>query len=148
MIAASIVLADFAEQDSVTGKAHILGAGWTITGPSAVPHAVVVFLKLSPDYMGQTLQVQLRLTDQAGQLVKIPSPTGEQEMEIVGQLQLKDSEDWQREVDAVDSVFSLNVAAIQLQPGHSYTWTADVDSKPVASTTFRVRLQEPDQPVT
>jgi hypothetical protein len=34
---ASIVLCDFAEQDQLGGKVHMLGAGWSLTGPVPSP---------------------------------------------------------------------------------------------------------------
>jgi hypothetical protein len=109
---AVIVLGDFAERDSTTGKVHILGAGWSVTGPQAAP--------------------------QAGQVVTVPGAAGVQRLEVTGQIEMAEPEGWEGSGD-LDAVFSVNVGPLQLQPGAAYSWHVDVDGKETATTGFRVR---------
>ena len=85
MMRAAIVLADFAETDSGTGKVHIIGAGWSVTGPMPGPHAVVAFIQVPADRVGDPIPVTLRLADPTGQLVEVQGPAGMQRLGGVSQ---------------------------------------------------------------
>lgn len=131
-----IVLCDFAEQD-LSGKIHMIGGGWSMTGPAPHPHGVVFFLKLSSSRLKSPVPVKLSLTDSQRQVVEVPGPAGPQRMEIEGQvapLGLRQPEDDDMEMDVA---LTVNVSALQLAPGR-YTWTAEVDGKDVTSTQFIV----------
>lgn len=84
MMRAAIVLADFAETDTGTGKVHIIGAGWSLTGPACRSG-------IHPDSSGpgegDPIPVMLRLANRAGQLVEAPGPAGMQRVEISGQVE-------------------------------------------------------------
>lgn len=136
MIRASILLADFAETDS-GGKVHILGAGWSVTGPQPAPHAVVVLIQIPPDRVGQPIPFTLRLTDRVGQVVEVQGPAGMQRMEIAGQVDSQEPEGWDHATD-ISAAVSANVI-LPLQAGQSYTWSIEVDGKDLASTDFQVR---------
>ena len=86
---ASIILADFAETDP-GGKVHILGAGWSVTGPQPGPQAVVGFLQVPPEQAGAAILFTLRLTDQAGAVVEVQGPAGMQPMEASDQVEIRE----------------------------------------------------------
>jgi hypothetical protein len=141
MMQAVIVLADFAEMDS-SGKVHILGAGWTFSGPTPSPHAVVVFLKIPADRTGSPIPVSLRLLDKARQVVAVPGPGGMQNLEISGQLELAEPDDeWDHPME-LQAAFPVNLGVLLLQPGR-YSWFVDVDGKEIASTDFTIRSSPP-----
>jgi hypothetical protein len=142
MMRASIVLADFAETDP-SGKVHILGAGWSATGPQLGPQAVVAFIQVPAEHGGGTISFTLRLADLLGNVVEVLGPAGMQPMELGGQVELREPEEWDRASD-LNAAFSVNVM-LPLPPGHSYTWSLEIDGKELASTTFYVRSVPPAQ---
>jgi hypothetical protein len=133
---ASLILADFAESDP-GGKVHILGAGWSVTGPQASPQAVVGFIQVPPDRVGNPIPFTLRLADRTGELVEVPGPAGMQRLEINGQVEVQEPQGWDRSTD-LNAAFAVNVL-LPLSPGQSYTWTLEIDGKDLAGTTFHIR---------
>jgi hypothetical protein len=147
VIRAAILLGDFAETDTGSGKVHIIGAGWSMTGPAPGPHAVVAFIQVPADRVeGGPIPVTLRLTDRAGQLVEVQGPAGMQRLELTGQVEMQVPEGWDHST-ALQAIFSVNLMGIPLQPGQSYTWSVEVDGKDLASTEFQVRSAPAAQPV-
>jgi hypothetical protein len=140
MMRASIVLADFAETDP-GGKVHILGAGWSVTGPQPGPQAVVGFIQVPPEQAGVAILFTLRLTDQEGEVVEVQGPAGMQRMEASGQVEMREPEGWGGSTD-LNAAFAINVM-LPLSPGQPYTWSLEVDGKDLASTTFYVRPSSP-----
>ena len=140
MMRASIVLADFAETDP-SGKVHIIGAGWSATGPQVGPQAVIGFIQVPAEHGAGTVSFALRLADLLGNLVEVPGPAGMQPMELSGQVEVQEPEEWDRASD-LNAAFSVNVL-LPLPQGHSYTWSLEVDGKELATSTFYVRSQPP-----
>jgi len=137
MIRASIILADFAESDP-GGKVHILGAGWSATGPQPSPQAVVGFLQVPPEEAGTAIAFTLRLTDRAGDLVEVQGPTGAVPLELSGQVEIRRPEEWD-EAAEISAAFSVSVTLLPLPQGQSYTWSLEVDGKELATASFYVR---------
>jgi hypothetical protein len=136
---AVIILGDFAETDIGTGKIHILGAGWSMTGPAPSPQAVIAFIQIPADRVGGApIPVTLRLVDQAGQLVEAQGPAGMQRVEITGQVETQEPEGWDHSTE-LQVNFATNLTGLPLQPGQSYTWSIEVDEKELASTQFQVK---------
>lgn len=52
-----LILCDAAQTDAATGKIHMLGAGWTITGSPTAPHAVALMIQVPWDRTNQKLPV-------------------------------------------------------------------------------------------
>lgn len=142
---ASIVLADFAESDS-GGKVHILGAGWSVTGPQPGPQAVVGFIHVPAEQAGAVIPFTLRLADQTGELVEVQGPAGMQRLEIGGQVEVREPEESDILAE-LTAAFAVNVV-LPLSPGQPYTWSLEVDGKDLASTTFYVRSVTPGSPGT
>ncbi len=144
---AAIVLGDFAETDATSGKVHIIGAGWSMTGPAPGPHAVVAFIQVPADRVEEgPIPVTLRLIDRAGQVVEVPGPAGMQRLEITGQVEMQVPEDWDHSTP-LQIAFAVNLMGIPLQPGQSYAWTIEVEEKELTSTEFQVRSVPATQPV-
>jgi len=137
---ASIILADFAETDA-SGKVHMLGAGWSITGPNTGPQAVAGFIQVPAAQSGSLIQFVLRLTDRSGEVVEAPGPAGMQRMEVTGQVEMRAPEGWDGATD-LNAAFAMNVV-VPLPQGQPYTWSLEVDGKDLASTTFYVRSNAP-----
>jgi hypothetical protein len=147
MMRAAIVLGDFAETDTGSGKVHIIGAGWSMTGPAPGPHAVVAFIQVPADRVEEgPIPFTLRLTDRAGQLVEAPGPAGMQRLEISGQVEMQVPEGWDHST-ALQAAFSANLMGLPLQPGQSYAWSIEVDGKDLGSTEFQVSPTPATHPV-
>lgn len=134
----ALILADFAESDSVTGKVHVLGAGWSVTGPAPSPQAIVAFLKVPPDRVREPIQFTVRLFEQGGQLVKVPGLGGMQPLEISGQIDMQIPSEWDNASD-LSASFSVNIGVLPLKPGSSYSWVVEIDGKEEARTGFLMR---------
>ena len=138
MTQATIILADFAEADS-SGKVHILGAGWSVTGPAPSPQAVAVFLKIPAERAGQPIPITLRLLDQSRNLVEVPGISGPQPLEIMGQIEARSPDTQWDPTHPLITTFVINILPMPLAPGGVYTWSCEVDGKEVCSTEFLVR---------
>src|ERR1700709_1063086 len=67
---ATLILCDAAQSDS-SGKLHMLGAGWSVTGTPTPPAAVAILMKIPWDRANEKLLLTLRLEDADGQPVII-----------------------------------------------------------------------------
>jgi hypothetical protein len=147
MMRAALLLADFAESDTGSGKVHIIGAGWSMTGPTPSPHAVVGFIQVPADRVQEgPIRFTVRLVDHAGQLVEVPGPAGMQRLEVSGQVEMQVPDDWDHSTE-LQATFSANFMGLALQPGQSYTWSLEIDGKELASTQFQVRAATASPPI-
>lgn len=121
-IEATVLLCDAAVGDP-TGKMHMLGAGWSITGTPTAPAAVVVLLKVPWDRAGGKLPVLLRLVDADGHPVTIDGRTVglRQEMAVGRRPEVQPGV-------PVDASFALNLGPMTLPPGR-YRWLLDIDEE-------------------
>ncbi len=139
MMRAALVLCDFAEVDVASGKVHMIGAGWTSTGPMPGPHSVVAFMPVPPDRVKDPLAITLRLLDKTGEVVAVPSLGGPQPVEIRGQVELAPAADWNG-TTPLSGIFSINLTMVlPLAAGQSYRWSLEIDGKEAATTEFYVR---------
>ena len=142
MIEASLILCDFAEQDPA-GKVHMLGAGWSLIGPGPQPHAVVFFIRTSPQK--GPVDITLRLLYADNQVVTMPGIAGQQRLEFPGQITLRSIPG--SPVDAEgQGAFAVNVGALPLSPGSKYSWVLEIEGKEEARTSFYVRESLSDPP--
>lgn len=147
MMRAALLIADFAESDTGSGKIHIIGAGWSTTGPTPSPHAVVGFIQVPADRVQEgPIRFTARLVDRAGQLVEVPGPTGMQRLEVSGQVEMQVPDDWDHSTE-LQAAFAANFMGLALQPGQSYTWSLEIDGKELASTQFQVRAATAPPPI-
>jgi len=139
---ASIVLCDFAEQDQLGGKVHMLGAGWSVTGPQPSPHAVVVLIKVGWNEANESHNFVVRLTDGDGTVVKVPSPAGTQAMEFTGDLEVGRPPGTPAGSE-IDATFVINLQPLPLAGGQRYTWRLHLGEQEAASESFFVRPVPP-----
>lgn len=137
----ALVLCDFAEID-LSGKAPILGAGWSVTGPEPGQHGIVAFIKVPPGRLGTPVPVTLRLLGPEQEVVEVPGVGGVQRLEISGQVEVREPEVWDGQSD-LTAMFTVNIGPLPLRPGTAYTWIVEVDGKETAETRFFVRPLRP-----
>jgi len=138
---ASLILCDYASPDPA-GKVHMLGAGWSLTGPQPSQHAVAAFIKVGWTEANEPHKLVLHLTDSDGNVVEVAGPAGKQRMEIQGNLEVGRPPGLPHGSE-IDATFSINLPLVPLTPGQRYTWVLEVDGDPVASEGFFVRALPP-----
>jgi hypothetical protein len=139
---ASLILCDFAEKDPVADKVHMLGAGWSLTGPQPAMQTVVALIKVGWNEANRPVDFVLRLTDGDGAVVHVPSPAGTQALEFTGRMEvgrppgiLEGSE--------IDASFVVPLQPLPLAPGQRFTWRLSFGDKEVAWESFYVRPLPP-----
>src|SRR5712692_1663566 len=152
---ACLFLSDYANADAAQ-KLNLLGGGWQVTVlmPSGLtgPQALVAMIEVPPKFAGTEFPVSLTLLDEAGEAVKMPTPTGGQEALRIAQIAKAETPNvpgvllhgkvWSR-VQVI-----LNFAnGLPLQPGQAYTWKLEIDGthNPQWAASFLVAA--PPQPV-
>jgi hypothetical protein len=135
---AALVLCDYAAQDIAGGKVHLMGAGWSVTGPMPTTHAVAAFVKVGWDEANEKHPLALRLLNSDGQVVTLPGPVGEQRIEFPGNLEVPRPAGIPHGSE-IDATFVVNVGALPLTPGQRYRWELEIDGEQRASEPFLVR---------
>jgi hypothetical protein len=139
---AHIVLCDSAQLDQGTGKMHMLGAGWTVTGPEVPPFSVVVFFQVPWEEAVGLHAFAIRLLDDDDRSV-VPAESREgKPIAFTGDLRLNpDSpllEESAKKVD-IHSAFAVNAPSLKIASGERYRWVVEVDGKEIGSMAFVVR---------
>ncbi len=135
---AALVLCDYAAQDVPGGKVHLMGAGWSVTGPMPTSHAVAAFVKVGWDEANLPHRLALRLMDSDGTTVSLPGLAGEQRIEFPGNLEVPRPAGLPHGSE-IDATFVVNVGALPLTPGQRYRWELEIDGEVIAAEPFLVR---------
>jgi hypothetical protein len=126
-----LILCDAAQTDA-SGKVHMLGAGWSVTGTPTAPSAVAVLLKIPWDRANEKLPLLLQLEDADGEPVTLAGGPVEMRSEIeVGRPPGLDPG------SPIDWAFPLSVQPMPLEPGR-YQWRLQVGSDEFTES-FQVR---------
>jgi hypothetical protein len=132
-IEAQMLLCDAAVADP-SGKLHMLGAGWSMTGSPTSPQAVAVLLKIPWDRANERLGLVLRLLDPDGRPVVVGTPDGGQEVTMSGDIEAG-RPPGVAPGSQLDAALAFNVPSLPLAPGR-YQWRLDV-----ADDTFTASFQ-------
>jgi hypothetical protein len=134
-IDATILLCDAASGDP-SGKMHMLGAGWSITGSPTAPCSVVVLLKVPWERADGKLPFVLRLVDADGHPVVIEGKAVgiRQELGIGRRAQVPAGV-------PIDASFNLNLGPMPLPAGR-YRWLLEIGEE-AASAGFTVVTKHP-----
>ncbi len=119
-----IILCDAAQADPATGKMHMLGAGWTITGTPTPPHAVALMIQVPWDRAHEKLAVRIELLDDDGKAIQVGPETASQAIAGEGELEVGRPPGI-KHGSPLSAVFALNVGSLPLEPGR-YQWRASV----------------------
>jgi hypothetical protein len=118
-----LILCDAAQSDPLTGKIHMLGAGWSTTMAPAT-HAVAVLIKVPWDRSNQRLHLTLELRTGDGEPVAFDTPNGRSVVRAEGDVEVGRPPGIPPG-SLLDASFALNVAPLPLSPGR-YEWHLDV----------------------
>ena len=144
---ATLLLADHAVV--ADGKLYINGGGWSVTGPGPMPSAIAVKLDVPWDRANRRLQLRLRLVDQDGDPVLLPSPEGPQPVLIEGEAEIGRPAGLLPGAD-VDFPLAFQIGPLPLAAGQRYEWVLDIDgeTRDEWRLTFSTRAVEPEGPAT
>jgi hypothetical protein len=133
-----LILCDAAVAEPGTGKVHMLGAGWSVTGSPTGQQAVAVLMKIPWDRANQPISFVLQLFDSDGHPVKIETPEGPQEVKLPGQVEVGRPAGVAAGSD-LDASLALNVPPLPLRPAR-YQWRFDISDQ-TFDVSFQVRQQ-------
>jgi hypothetical protein len=124
----TVLLADSGQSDA-SGKAHILGLGWTIIdAPTTQPMAVVVivqFDELTDSPAGQH-DIVLRLIDETGSPVEYPD--SQEAVVLRAAIELQNRIDNVPVEAPTTASLVVNIGpGLPLLPGQRYRWQAEID---------------------
>lgn len=126
---AVLILADAAQVDP-GGKAHMIGAGWTVTGPDMPPQAVVALIDVPWDATNQPHRIELRLLDADGQPVQVPGPTGEPQPLRLDQTVEVGRPPGVPSGTEIKVPLAINLGpGLPLTPGQRYRWQLDINGE-------------------
>lgn len=114
-----MLLADAAQ--AVNGKLFILGGGWSITGPDPTPSAIALKIEVPWDQTNRQHRLELRLLDEDGQPVMVPTTTGDRPVELSGDFEVGRPPGI-KPGTPIDVALALNIGPLPLQPGRGYVW--------------------------
>lgn len=137
-----MMLADSAQV--ADGKLFILGGGWSITGPGAVPSAVAIKLNLDWSGAPQSHHWVLALEDEDGRPVMLPAEQGTAPVEVAGDVQVEEPPLSMLPGTAMDVPIAIQFPPLPLDAGRRYTWRFYLDGEtlPGSSVSFTTRPLE------
>jgi len=104
------------------GKLFINGGGWSVTGPSPVPHGVAVLLGVPWDRTNARISFRLALADADGRAV------GDPPIEVAGEFEVGRPPGMPPGTP-LDVPLAFNFPPLPLSPGRRYVWTLVVDGE-------------------
>jgi len=114
-----LLLCDAAQ--AVDGKLYILGGGWSITGPGPVPMALAIKVEVPWDLANRRHHLRLELVDADDRPVKVPTPTGDQALQINAQFEAGRPAGL-RQGTPLDVALAINLGPLPLDPDNRYLW--------------------------
>jgi hypothetical protein len=152
---AQLILADYANADAAQ-KLNLLGGGWQVTGITqsglTAPQALVAAIEVPERYAGEEFPISISLVDEAGESVKVPTPSGTIEALRIAQLVkaerpnvpgiLLHGKVWSR----VQVILNFS-GGLPLRPGESYTWRLEVGGHHDPQWRASFYVAAPPQPV-
>jgi hypothetical protein len=122
-----MMLADAAQE--VGGKLYILGGGWSITGPEAVPMAVALKLEVPWDRTNMPHSLVLELLDEDGNAVLVPGPEEDQvPLQVTGDFEAG-RPPGVKPGTPIDSALAVNFGPLPLEPGRRYQWRLSINGE-------------------
>jgi len=108
------------------GKLYILGGGWSVTGPDATPSAIAIKLDVDWHEADRPHHWELYLENADGQIVNVPTPEGEQPVEVRGDFQVGRPQGVP-EGTPIDLPLAVNFGPIPLAVASRFTWRFTID---------------------
>lgn len=122
----TMMLADAAQV--ADGKLNILGGGWSVTGPMAVPFAIALMIEVPWHLANHQHAFKLEVIDLDGNLVQVPTPEDTTTVTFEGQFEVG-RPPGTRSGAMLPFVAAINSGPIPWPTGASYEWRLSIDGK-------------------
>jgi uncharacterized protein DUF6941 len=122
----TLLLADAAQ--AVQGKLYILGGAWSITGSGPITMALAINIEVPWTEANTPHQLRIALFDEDGQIVHIPTPTGEQPFEFHIPFEVGRPVGL-RPGTPLTFALALNLAPFLLRPDSRYVWRCFINGE-------------------
>jgi len=122
----TMLLADSAQ--AVGGKLYILGGGWSIAGPEPLVMAVAIKIEVPWDQANRRHTMTLSLLTADGQPVRVPSPMGDQPLELKSEFEVGRPPGL-KPGTPLDLPIAINMTPIPLPPDSVYVWRLSIDGE-------------------
>lgn len=110
------------------GKLFILGGGWSVTGPDPTPSAIAIKIEVGWNEATSAHHWELFLVDADGQPVTVPTPDGDQAVEVRGDFEVARM-DAIPEGSPIDLPLAVNIGPIPLALATRFTWRLVIDGQ-------------------
>lgn len=120
----TLLLADYAEV--VGGKLYIMGGGWSVTGPDPSTHGLAIKIALPWDQANMRKQWAMKLLTDDGVAVELPTPVGDQHVEIGGEFEAGRPPGISPGTP-LDVMLAFNIGPLPLPPGGRFAWAFSID---------------------
>jgi hypothetical protein len=119
-----LILCDAAQADQATGKIHMLGAGWSVTGSPTAPHAIAILVKVPWDRANQQIHGTLTLVDADGQPIVLPAAAGTSTVVMEFDLEVGRPAGLEHG-SMIDAAMAVTIGPLPLPAGR-YQWCLDL----------------------
>ncbi len=103
------------------GKLHLLGGGWTVTGPGPVPSAIAIIVEVPWDQANTEIPFALQLSDADGQPVMQPGPVGPTPVLVEAQIEVGRPPGVPAGTP-LSVPLAIGIPPLELPPGHRFSW--------------------------
>ena len=110
------------------GKLYVLGAGWSLTGPEAMPSAIALKIDVGWHEADQTHHWELFLEDADGRPVLVDTPEGAHPVEVRGEFHVA-RPTTVPEGTPIDVALAVNLGPLPLKPGNRFIWRLSIDGQ-------------------
>ena len=114
-----MVLCDAAQVSE--GKLHLLGGGWTMTGPGPVPSAIAMIVEVPWDQANTEIPFVLQLRDADGQPVEQAGPMGPTPVLVEAQLEVGRPPGVPAGTPLTVPL-AIGIPPLDLPPGQRFSW--------------------------
>ena len=122
----TMMLADAAQ--AVGNKLFILGGGWSITVTPTQPTAIAIKIAVPWGEANRKHRLRLALLDDDGQAVRVPTPKGEQPLEIGGGFEVGRPPGL-RPGTSIDVAMVVAVGSMPLPADKYFVWKLTIDDQ-------------------
>lgn len=121
-----MVLCDAAQVSE--GKLHLLGGGWTVTGPGPVPSAIAMLVEVPWDKANTEIPFTLHLRDADGSAVDQPGPMGPTPVLLEAQIEVGRPPGVPAGTPLTVPL-ALGIPPLALPPGERFSWELTLDGQ-------------------
>ncbi len=123
---ATIMLCDAVQV--AAGKFFILGGGWSFIGPEPIPSALAVKIDIDWNEIESNHHWELFLSDEDGVPFTIPTPEGDQPVEVRGDFEAGRVEG-AIPGSSISLPLAINIPPLPLEEGKRYVWRLVIDGE-------------------